>query len=115
MRGLGFFVGSILAIGDNGSSADLHAILDGKGTAVQDASIGKPVEKINNINETNVRISCELNEICLEVENAFLEQHQIRYRDKLHLHDSDCRGIEMTGTDNGYWRWCTRRSSDGNV
>lgn len=117
MRGLGFFVGSILAIGDNRSSDDAQLIVHDQGTAEQDASIGKPVEKINNINETSVRISCELNEICLEVENAFLEQHQIRYREKLHLGDSECRGTEMSesGSANGYWRWCTRRSSDGNV
>lgn len=116
MKGLGFLVGSILAAQDN-RSFDEGQPINQQGTAEQDGTIGKPIEKISNINETSVRISCELNEICLEVENSFLEQHQIKYRQKLHLHESTCLGTEMSesGSEGGYWRWCTRRGSDGNV
>ena len=42
-----------------------------------------------------VRITCELNEICLDVGNDFLSKHGIKQREKLHLNDNTCKGSEI--------------------
>ena len=42
-----------------------------------------------------VRITCELNEICLDVGNDFLSKHGIKQREKLHLNDNTCKGAEI--------------------
>lgn len=65
--------------------------------------------------EQHARISCELNEICLEVDTAFLLEHKIRDHEKLHLKDTNCRGKHIEPEfkyEDGYWRWCTRRNID---
>ena len=40
-----------------------------------------------------------MNEICLEVQNAFLDSHHINNREKLHLKETDCRGTELVSLD----------------
>lgn len=59
-----------------------------------------------------MRITCELNEICLDVGNDFLTKHGIKQREKLHLNDNTCKGAELQfeeQSDEGFWRWCTKR------
>ncbi|CAG5110180.1 Oidioi.mRNA.OKI2018_I69.chr2.g4607.t1.cds [Oikopleura dioica] len=66
---------------------------------------------VEKILEENLELSCELDEICLELEEQFFIDHDIRSPEKIHLKDSSCFG-EREKTESGKWRWCTRRSEN---
>lgn len=114
MTKFGAFLGSILAIDVNYEdrlTTDYENFQRSDDYNPED-HISGPVQKITDVDETSVRISCELNEICLEVEDEFLERNKIRNREKLHLGDDACTGTYALQPDDGsdgVWRWCTTR------
>ena len=56
-----------------------------------------------------VRITCELNEICLDVGNDFLSKHGIKQREKLHLNDNTCKGAEIQVITNPRFKLSKKR------
>jgi len=67
--------------------------------------------EMKKIHDENFELSCELDEICLELEDQFFEEHEISNPEKIHLKDSSCFA-EKEKTASGKWRWCTRRSEN---
>jgi len=67
--------------------------------------------EVKKIHDENFELSCELDEICLELEDQFFEEHEISNPSKIHLKDSSCFA-EKEKTESGKWRWCTRRSEN---
>jgi hypothetical protein len=75
----------------------------------------KEVQHLTNIDDSLLKISCELDEICLEIDNEFFETYEISSKRKLHLWNESCLGTQVQHSSGSNWKWCTRQNSGSDI